>query len=69
MSAVINLTTSTNTEELTFIENNPGKVVLNLTWRRPSLFAPLMSTESFIVSTKNILYSKFILCCMVYPVK
>lgn len=50
MSAVIYLTTATNTEELTFIENNPGKVLLNLSWHRPSLFAPLMSTESFIVS-------------------
>lgn len=50
VSAVIHLTTSTNTEELTFIENSPGMVVLNLSWHRPSLFAPLMSTESIIVS-------------------
>lgn len=50
MSAVVNLTISNNAEELTFIENSPGMVVLNLGWHRPSLFAPLMSTESFIVS-------------------
>lgn len=50
ISAVINLTTAMNTEEITFIENSPGMVVLNLTWHRPSIFAPLMSTESFIVS-------------------
>lgn len=49
VSAVINLTTAMNTEEVTFIENSPGLVVLNLCWRRPSVFAPLMSTESFIV--------------------
>ncbi|XP_060878579.1 uncharacterized protein LOC132950955 [Metopolophium dirhodum] len=48
VSAVINLTSATNTEEFTFIENGPGMVILNLSWRRPSLFAPLMSTESFI---------------------
>lgn len=50
MSAFIYLTTACNAEELTFIENSPGMVVLNLEWHRPSLFAPLMSTESCIVS-------------------
>lgn len=50
MSAVINLNTATNAEELTFIENNPGMVSLNLTWHSPSLFAHRISTESFIVS-------------------
>lgn len=55
MSAFIHLTTATNAEEFTFIENSPGMVVLNLEWHRPSLLAPLMSTESFIVS----IYYKF----------
>lgn len=39
-----------NTDEITFIENSPGFIALNLSWHRSSLFAPLMSTESFIVS-------------------
>lgn len=50
VSAVLNLTTTLNTEEVTFIDNSPGTIVLNLSWRRPSIFAHLMSTESFIVS-------------------
>lgn len=50
MSAVIHLTSAINTEEITYIENSPGNIALNLSWHRLSLFAPLMSTESFIVS-------------------